>query len=53
MSLPGIVDVPAAVKPTRRELIIAVAGTVVRLILGFVLIAFALTLEHRRCCAPI
>jgi len=44
MSLPGIVDVPAAVKPTRRELIIAVAGTVVRLILGFVLIAFALTL---------
>ena len=44
MSLPGIVDVPAPVKPTRRELIVAVAGTVVRLILGFVLIAFALTL---------
>lgn len=44
MSIPGVVDDPSAPKPTKRELVIAIIGTIARLIIGFILIAFMLTL---------
>lgn len=44
MTIPGIVDVPPDEKPPRRELVIAVLATLGRLVVGFILIVFMLTL---------
>lgn len=44
MSIPSVIDDPNVPKPPRRELAIAIVGTIVRLVIGFFLIAFMLTL---------
>ena len=44
MSIPVIDDAPDALKPTRRELVIAVIGVTVRLVSGFFVIALMLSL---------
>lgn len=44
MSLPVLDDAPADLRPTRREIVVAVIGTTVRLTLGFMVITFMLTL---------
>lgn len=44
MSLPVIDDAPPALRPSRREMAVAIIGVTVRLILGFLVITFMLTL---------
>lgn len=44
MSVPGLDDAPPALRPGRRELIWAIVGVVARLVIGFFVIAFMLTL---------
>lgn len=44
MSVPVLGDAPASLRPTRRELIWAIVGVTVRLVVGFFVITFMLTL---------
>lgn len=44
MSLPVLDDAPPSLRPSRRDLVVAIAGVIARLILGFFVIAFMLTL---------
>ena len=44
MSLPVVDDAPPSLRPSRRELAVAIVGLVIRLVVGFFVIAFMLTL---------